>query len=60
MLQKSIREGFGLTVAEAMWKRKPVIATAVGGLPLQVIHDKTGVLVSSIEETAHKVEALLR
>jgi trehalose synthase len=59
VVQKSLREGFGLTVAEAMWKRKPVIASAVGGLPLQVIDDVTGVLVGSVEETAHQIEALL-
>lgn len=60
VVQKSIREGFGLTATEALWKRKPVIASAVGGLPLQVIHDVTGVLVSSVEETALQIEALLR
>ncbi|WP_280151412.1 glycosyltransferase [Piscinibacter sp. XHJ-5] len=59
VLQKSLREGFGLTVAEAMWKGKPVIASAVGGLPLQVIDDVTGVLVSSVEETAAQIRALL-
>ena len=59
ILQKSIRVGFGLTVAEAMWKEKPVIASAVGGLPLQVVHGVTGVLVSSIEETANQIRALL-
>jgi trehalose synthase len=59
VVQKSLREGFGLTVAEALWKRKPVIASAVGGLPAQVIDDVTGVLVSSVEETAQQIRALL-
>ena len=59
VVQKSIREGFGLTVAEAMWKGKPVIASAVGGLPLQVIDDVTGVLVDSVEQTASQIAALL-
>jgi trehalose synthase len=45
VLQKSTREGFGLTVAEAMWKRVPVIASAVGGIPLQVSDGENGYLV---------------
>jgi trehalose synthase len=60
VVQKSLREGFGLTVAEALWKRKAVVASNVGGLPLQVIHDRTGVLVGSIEETAAAISALLQ
>jgi trehalose synthase len=60
VVQKSLREGFGLTVAEALWKRKPVIASSVGGLPLQVIHDSTGVLVGSVEETGAAIHALLQ
>ena len=59
VMQKSIKEGFGLTVAEALWKRKPVIATPAGGLPTQVIHDETGVLVSSVEEAADAICSLL-
>ncbi|MBE0477333.1 MAG: glycosyltransferase [Coriobacteriia bacterium] len=42
--QKSSREGFGLTVTEAMWKAKPVVSTTVGGIPLQIEHEKTGLL----------------
>lgn len=59
VLQKSLREGFGLTVTEAMWKGKPVIAGAVGGIPLQIIHNFTGVLVHSIEGTAYQIRYLL-
>jgi trehalose synthase len=59
IVQKSIKEGFGLTVAEALWKRKPVIASPAGELPLQVVHNVTGVLVSSAEETAYQIRALL-
>ena len=44
MVQKSIREGFGLTVTEALWKGTPVVASNVGGIPLQVIDGKTGFL----------------
>jgi len=59
VVQKSIKEGFGLTVTEAMWKRKAVIASAVGGLRAQIEHDVTGVLVSSVAQTAREIGALL-
>jgi trehalose synthase len=59
ILQKSIREGFGLTVSEALWKRKPVIGSAVGGIPAQIIPNLTGVLVHSIEGTAYQIRYLL-
>ncbi len=59
ILQKSIREGFGLTVAEALWKRKLVIGSAVGGIPVQIIPNFTGVLVYSIEGTAYQIRYLL-
>jgi trehalose synthase len=59
VLQKSIREGFGLTVSEAMWKKKPVIGSAVGGIPAQIIPTLTGVLVHSIEGTAYQIRYLL-
>jgi trehalose synthase len=59
VIQKSIKEGFGLTVAEALWKKKPVIAGAVGGIPTQVIHKLTGVLVHSVEGTAYQIRYLL-
>jgi trehalose synthase len=48
VIQKSLREGFGLTVTEALWKKKPVVASAVGGIPLQVIHKHTGLLAHSV------------
>ena len=44
VVQKSIAEGFGLTVAEAMWKARPVVATAVGGIQDQIVDGETGVL----------------
>lgn len=59
VLQKSLKEGFGLTVAEAMWKGKPVIGGAVGGIPLQIVHGVTGFLVHSVEGTAFRIRQLL-
>jgi trehalose synthase len=59
VIQKSTREGFGLVVAEALWKEKPVIASAVGGIPLQIIDGVTGCLVHSIEGTAYRIRQLL-
>jgi trehalose synthase len=59
VLQKSLKEGFGLTVAEALWKSKPVIASAVGGIPLQIAHKYSGVLTHSIEGTAYWIKQLL-
>jgi len=59
VFQKSIREGFGLTVSEAMWKRKPVIGGAVGGIKLQVIDGVTGFLVHSPEGAANRAKQLL-
>lgn len=59
VVQKSIREGFGLTVSEALWKGKPTIAGAVGGIPNQIIHKLTGVLVHSIEGCAYQIRYLL-
>ncbi len=59
VLQKSLREGFGLTVAEAMWKGKPVIASAVGGIPLQIKHKYSGILTHSIEGTAYWMKQLI-
>ena len=60
ILQKSLREGFGLTVAEALWKGKPTIAGAVGGIPLQITHKYSGILTTSIEGTAHWIRQLLQ
>jgi trehalose synthase len=59
VIQKSLREGFGLTVAEALWKKKPVVASAVGGIPAQVIHKHTGMLAHSVEGTAYQIRFLL-
>jgi trehalose synthase len=59
VLQKSLKEGFGLTVAEAMWKNKPVIGGAVGGIPLQIVHGVTGFLVHSPEGAAFRIRQLL-
>jgi trehalose synthase len=59
VIQKSLREGFGLTVTEALWKKKPVVAAAVGGIPTQVIHKHTGMLAHSVEGTAYQIRYLL-
>jgi trehalose synthase len=59
VLQKSIKEGFGLTVSEAMWKGKPVIGGDTGGIRLQVINHHTGFLVSSPEGAALRIRYLL-
>ncbi len=59
VIQKSVREGFGLTVAEALWKKKPVIGGAVGGIKLQVIDGVTGFLVHSPEGAANRIAQLL-
>ena len=59
IIQKSLREGFGLTVTEGLWKKKPVVASAVGGIPTQVIHKHTGMLAHSVEGTAYQIRFLL-
>ena len=59
VLQKSLKEGFGLTVSEAMWKGKPVIGGAIGGIPLQIVHGVTGFLVHSSEGTAFRIRQFL-
>ena len=60
IIQKSVREGFGLVVTEALWKGQAVVGGNVGGIPLQVIDGETGFLVGSVEECAEKVLYLLR
>jgi trehalose synthase len=60
VMQKSIREGFGLTVSEALWKKKPVIGGAVGGIKQQIINGTTGFLVHSPEGAAQRTIQLLR
>jgi trehalose synthase len=59
VLQKSVKEGFGLTVTEALWKGKPVIGGNTGGIRLQVIDHQTGFLVSSPEGAAVRLRYLL-
>ncbi len=59
ILQKSVREGFGLTVSEAMWKGKAVIGGAVGGIPLQIVHGINGFLVHSAEGAAFRIRQFL-
>ena len=59
IVQKSIREGFALTVSEALWKGKPVVASAVGGIPLQIKHKYGGLLCHSIEGAAFAIKQLL-
>ena len=60
VIQKSIREGFGLTVAEALWKGRPVVAGNVGGIPLQIEHGQAGFLASDDGEYAACISYLLR
>lgn len=59
VLQKSIREGFALTVSEALWKRRAVIGGAAGGIPAQVIDGYTGLLVHSVEGASLAIRTLL-
>jgi len=61
VLQLSLREGFGLTVSEALWKGTPVVATSVGGIPLQIIDGHTGYLVEpgNLDQAAERVVHLL-
>ncbi len=58
-IQKSLREGFGLTVAEALWAGTPVIGGRVGGIVQQITHGESGYLVTSIEETAERMVELV-
>jgi trehalose synthase len=59
-MQKSTREGFGLTVTEALWKGRPTIGGDVGGIPLQIVDGESGFLVSSSEEAAQRTLEILR
>jgi len=59
IIQKSIREGFGLTVAEALWKGKPVVASNVGGIPLQIKHKYSGLLCHSVQGASFAIKQLL-
>jgi trehalose synthase len=63
VVQKSLAEGFGLTVAEAMWKRRPVIGTRVGGIQDQIVHGVSGLLVDDprdLESLAEAIRSLAR
>jgi trehalose synthase len=60
VLQKSLREGFGLTVAEAMWKGTPVIGGRVGGIRRQITDGVDGYLVSSVDQAAERIVAVLK
>ena len=60
VVQKSLREGFGLTVAEAMWKARPVVATRVGGIQDQIEDGKSGVLVDDPEDLAGFGDAIAK
>ncbi|MBU4377420.1 MAG: glycosyltransferase [Candidatus Omnitrophica bacterium] len=59
IVQKSLKEGFGLTVSEALWKGKPVVASNVGGIPLQIKHKYSGLLCHSVEGAAFGIKQLL-
>jgi trehalose synthase len=59
VVQKSLREGFGLTVSEGLWKGRPVIGGRAGGITLQIADDETGYLVDSVEACAQRCVELL-
>ena len=59
VVQKSLKEGFGLVVSEAMWKSKPVVGSNVGGIKRQIVHGVTGYLVNSVEGAAVRIKQLL-
>jgi trehalose synthase len=60
VVQKSMREGFGLTVTEAIWKARPLVGGAVGGIPLQIENGESGFLVSTVEECATRSLEILK
>ena len=60
VLQKSLSEGFGLTVTEAMWKGQPVIGGNVGGIRYQITDEENGFLVDSVDEAAHRIGQLIQ
>ncbi len=60
VIQKSVREGFGLVVSEALWKGRPVVAGNVGGIPLQILYGRTGYLVNTTAECVNRVHYLLK
>jgi trehalose synthase len=60
VVQKSTREGFGLTVSEALWKGRPFVGGDVGGIPLQVQDGESGYLVSTVDDCADRILRVLR
>ena len=60
VIQKSVREGFGLVVSEALWKGRPVVAGNVGGIPLQILYGRTGYLVNTTAECINRTQYLLQ
>ncbi|HEV8194530.1 MAG TPA: glycosyltransferase [Ktedonobacterales bacterium] len=60
ILQKSLREGFGLTVTEGLWKARPVVASKVGGIPMQIVDGISGYLVEGVEECAQRILDIFR
>jgi trehalose synthase len=63
IVQKSLAEGFGLTVTEAMWKARPIVATSVGGIQDQITHGRTGLLIDDPQDLSsfgRAVERLLQ
>jgi trehalose synthase len=60
VVQKSLQEGFGLTVAEAMWKGRPVVASAVGGIQDQLVHEESGLLLEDARDLAGFASAVRR
>jgi trehalose synthase len=59
LVQKSIKEGFGLTVTEALWKARPMVAGRAGGIVDQIQDGETGYLVDSVEECAQALQSIL-
>lgn len=59
IIQKSLREGFGLTVTEGLWKGRPVVGGNAGGIPIQVVEGQNGFLVDSVEQCAERTQWLL-
>jgi len=60
VIQKSLREGFGLTVSEGLWKGRPVVGGRCGGITMQIVDGEYGYLVDSVEEAAKRMADLLR
>ena len=60
IVQKSLSESFGLAITEAMWKARPVVASDVGGIPLQIKHDKTGLLCRDVKTCAQRILEILQ